>query len=147
MAVTHEQVVRALETWNSHPGTDREAIRAMLEEFEGPQSDPQVSTDALAAAGKALAIEFHGDGADQQDADYYARHLKPALEAAYAVTGAPQRDERGRKVLHLTSMEYGALSEAVRYSQEAATETSEDGERLNPTLSRIQRKLGEEPSA
>lgn len=47
----------------------------------------------------------------------------------------------------LTPKEYGALSEAVRYSQEAYAENSESGEHLNPTLSRIQRKLGEEPSA
>lgn len=113
----------------------------------GHDSEPVVTDAALAAAGKALAVAMHGDGADQQDADYYARHLRPALEAAYRATGAPQRDERGRRVLHLTSKEYGALSEAVRYSQEAAAETSEDGKRLNPTLSRIQRKLGEEPSA
>lgn len=51
------------------------------------------------------------------------------------------------KTLTLTSKEYGALSEAIRYSQEAHAENSFTGEQLNPTLSRIQRKLGEEPSA
>lgn len=49
-------------------------------------------------------------------------------------------------ILTLTSREYGALSEAVRYAQEAHAENSESGEHLDPTLSRIQRKLGETPS-
>lgn len=111
-----------------------------------PFGMPEVTDAALAAAGVAMAVEMHGEGADQQDANYYARHLRPVLEAAYRITGAPQRDERGNRVIHLTSKEYGALSEAVRYSQEAHAENSESGERLNPTLSRIQRKLGEEPS-
>lgn len=48
------------------------------------------------------------------------------------------------KVISLTLTEYGALSEAVRYSQQAHLE---NGETLNPVLSRIQRKLGETPSA
>lgn len=55
----------------------------------------------------------------------------------------PERDSRERIVLRLTAAEYGALSEAIRYSQEAHTEMTEP-ERLDPTLSRIQRKLGEE---
>lgn len=51
------------------------------------------------------------------------------------------------KTITLTSMEYGVLSEAIRYSQQAYMENSLSGESLDPTLSRIQRKLGEEPSA
>ena len=47
----------------------------------------------------------------------------------------------------LTRKEYGALSESIRYSQETHAENSFSGESLDPTLSRIQRKLGEEPSA
>lgn len=57
----------------------------------------------------------------------------------------PERDSQGRIVLRLTNKEYGALSEAVRYSQEAHEEMTEPP-RLDPTLSRIQRKLGEEPN-
>lgn len=48
------------------------------------------------------------------------------------------------RTITLTNREYGALSEAVRYSQQAHTENCES---LDPTLSRIQRKLGEIPSA
>lgn len=47
-----------------------------------------------------------------------------------------------RVTLKLTPSEYGALSEAVRYAQQTAME---GGGKLSPTLSRIQRKLGEEP--
>lgn len=46
--------------------------------------------------------------------------------------------------LKLTNQEFGHLAEAIRYSQEAHTENDERG-RLNPVLSRIQRKLGLEP--
>lgn len=49
------------------------------------------------------------------------------------------------KVLELTRAEYGALSEAVRYSQEAHAENSMSGTALDPALSRVQRKLGEVP--
>lgn len=45
-------------------------------------------------------------------------------------------------VLRLTVREASALSEAVRYVQQ---DHEEQQERLDPTLSRIQRKLGEEP--
>lgn len=56
----------------------------------------------------------------------------------------PERDSQGHIVLRLTRREYGALSEAVRYAQQ----DSEEGVgRLDPTLARIQRKLGEVPGA
>ena len=44
-----------------------------------------------------------------------------------------------RAVLSLTDTEYGTLCEAVRYAQQTAVEGNE---RLDPVLSRIQRKLG-----
>lgn len=46
------------------------------------------------------------------------------------------------KILELTPMEYAHLREAVRYMQE---EHMDSFGKLDPTLSRIQRKLGEEP--
>jgi hypothetical protein len=48
-------------------------------------------------------------------------------------------------------MEYASLSEAVRMAQQVNAETQgnflDDDGPLDPVLSRIQRKLGEEPSA
>jgi hypothetical protein len=58
-----------------------------------------------------------------------------------------KRDKAGRLVLVLTARELDVLSEAVRYSQQAHAEDAGDDEHLDPTLSRIQRKLGEEPHA
>lgn len=49
------------------------------------------------------------------------------------------------KTITLTSKEYGALSEAVRYAQETHAENSISGRALNPALSSVQRKLGEIP--
>jgi hypothetical protein len=46
---------------------------------------------------------------------------------------------RDRYTLTVTRQEFGALAEALRYSQETALE---GGGRFDPTLSRIQRKLG-----
>lgn len=42
----------------------------------------------------------------------------------------------------LSRTEWGALSEAVRLSQQ---EYEENSDKLDPVLSRIQRKMGEEP--
>lgn len=50
----------------------------------------------------------------------------------------------GHIVLRLTKTEASYLSEAVRYSQE---QRYEDSGKLDPVLSRVQRKLGEEPNA
>lgn len=76
-----------------------------------------------------------------------ADHERLSIEHVNFGYEAKQRIEkiRGGKVIHLTPKEHGALSEAVRYSQQAHAENADD--RLDPTLSRIQRKLGEEPSA
>jgi hypothetical protein len=48
----------------------------------------------------------------------------------------PQR----KHTLTLTDREWGAVAEAVRYAQQAA---EEGGGRLDPTLSRVQRKMNE----
>lgn len=48
-------------------------------------------------------------------------------------------------VLVLTEKERGTLSEALRLMQEMTTDNWGDDTKLDPTLSRIQRKLGEEP--
>lgn len=47
-----------------------------------------------------------------------------------------------RIVISLTEQEASSLSEAVRYLQQ---EHTDNNGKLDPTLSRIQRKLGEEP--
>lgn len=44
--------------------------------------------------------------------------------------------------LTLTPLELSSLSEAIRYNQQAIAENSGH---LDPTLSRIQRKIGEQP--
>lgn len=51
---------------------------------------------------------------------------------------------RPRFVLSLTNAEYGTLCEAVRYAQQTALE---GGGKLDPVLSRIQRKLGDDVGA
>lgn len=48
------------------------------------------------------------------------------------------------RTLTLTPREYSTLAEAVRYAQETALEGAG---RIDPTLSRIQRKMGEEVGA
>lgn len=59
-------------------------------------------------------------------------------------------DPKRHTVLVLTKAEANVLSEALRFSQENYSENRSEGyddpkEYLDPTLSRIQRKLGEEP--
>lgn len=49
-----------------------------------------------------------------------------------------------RHTLALTTMEWSALAECIRVCQEMHAETFDD--RLDPTLSRIQRKMGDVPS-
>lgn len=49
-----------------------------------PEPEP-VTDEMVKAAGRAFAIHEHGESADQQDADYYARGMRAALEAARAV--------------------------------------------------------------
>lgn len=56
----------------------------------------------------------------------------------------PQRVSAGYLLPTFTGAELGALREAIRYSQEDCEEAHG---RLDPTLSRIQRKLGEEPNS
>jgi hypothetical protein len=57
---------------------------------------------------------------------------------------APTRPPRAvpSHTLDLTTLEWSALSEAVRFLQDESWEATGQ---LVPTLSRIQRKMGEEP--
>ena len=55
--------------------------------------------------------------------------------------------DRRNCVVILTPKELGALREAVRLAQQMHAENSPSGRALEPTLSKIQRKLGEEPNA
>jgi hypothetical protein len=49
-----------------------------------------------------------------------------------------------KHTLTLTDVEWSALAEAVRLAQQIAEESAD---RLNPALSRVQRKMGEEVGA